>query len=461
MNEITASPADSATIRFVPIDSIRPDPRNSRRHSDDQLAAVRAAMVEFGWTYPILADMSDGGLIAAGHGRLMVAQAIYADGGTIRWVDGTPIPAGHVPVIDCAGWTDDQRRRYVIADNRLAEKAEWDINALRIEIEELGLVGAGTEKDGDLMALGFTSAELDDLIPNLRVPVGENAGDPEATPEPEEHAVSQPGDLWILGMHRLICGDATDPDTVEDVLGDDQPQIMVTDPPYGVNYDPTWRKDAGVNKNTEKLGKVANDDRADWREAWRLFPGDVAYVWHAGLQAGVVADSLVACEFELRSQIIWAKDRFALSRGHYHWKHEPCWYAVRDGATANWQGDHSQTTVWEIPAREDSGHGHGTQKPVECMLRPVLHHTKAGDAVYEPFSGSGTTIIACERSGRKCLAVELDPRYVDVAIRRWQLFSGADAVHVETGMTFNQVSAARAHRDACAGNKDDVDPEIA
>ena len=148
-----------------------------------------------------------------------------------------------------------------------------------------------------------------------------------------------------------------------------QPHLMVTDPPYGVDYDPAWRGRAGVNANTGKMGRVANDDRADWREAWALFPGEVAYVWHAGRFASTVQDSLEACGFEIRAQIIWGKDRFALSRGHYHWQHEPCWYAVR--GTAHWSGDRSQSTLWRIPAREDGGHGHGTQKPVECMRRPM------------------------------------------------------------------------------------------
>ena len=201
---------------------------------------------------------------------------------------------------------------------------------------------------------------------------------------------------------------------------------MVTDPPYGVEYDPAWRKRAGVNLNKGKLGKVANDNRADWREAWALFPGSVAYVWHAGRYASAVQESLEATGFEVRAQIIWAKDRFALSRGHYHWQHEPCWYAVR--GSASWHGDRKQTTLWHINAREDQGHGHGTQKPVECMKRPIENNSSPGQAVYEPFSGSGTTIIAGEMTGRSVHAVELDPAYVDVAIQRWQAFTGERAL---------------------------------
>ncbi len=224
------------------------------------------------------------------------------------------------------------------------------------------------------------------------------------------------------------------------MLGGVQPHLMVTDPPYGVEYDPTWRAAAGVNKNKQRLGKVANDNRADWRDAWALFPGSVAYVWHAGRYASTVQDSLTAAGFDVRSQIIWAKDRFALSRGHYHWQHEPCWYAVRNGP-ANWVGDRKQSTLWNIPAREGKGFEHGTQKPVECMRRPIENNSSAGQAVYEPFSGSGTTIIAAEISGRSCHAIELLSQYVDVAIERWEAFTGEQARL--DGRTFAEVAALR------------------
>ena len=220
------------------------------------------------------------------------------------------------------------------------------------------------------------------------------------------------------------------------LLGGVRPHLMVTDPPYGVEYDPAWRQRAGVNTNTKKSGKVLNDDRADWREAWALFPGEVAYVWHASLFTREVLDSLEACEFEHRAMIIWAKDRFTLGRGHYHWQHEPCWYVVKKGRTGHWGGDRKQSSVWNIKAREDSGHGHGTQKPVECMRRPIENNSSPGQAVYEPFSGSGTTIIACEQIARVCYAIELNPIYVDVAIRRWQDFTGQRAYLEATGEPF-------------------------
>jgi DNA modification methylase len=220
---------------------------------------------------------------------------------------------------------------------------------------------------------------------------------------------------------------------------------MVTDPPYGVDYDPTWRNEAGVSATT-RTGKVSNDDRADWREAWALFAGDVAYVWHAGVHARTVAESLGAAGFPVRSQIIWAKPRFVLGRGDYQWQHEPCFYAVRKGATGHWQGARDQSTLWTIGATgdEDEATVHGTQKPVECMRRPIVNNSAKGDAVYEPFAGSGTTIIAAETVGRKCIAMEIDPRYCDMVIERWQRFARRSATLDGDGLTFSAAKAERA-----------------
>lgn len=245
--------------------------------------------------------------------------------------------------------------------------------------------------------------------------------------------------------HRIICGSSTEADTVAKVLGDVRPHLMVTDPPYGVEYDADWRNKAkradGTVIGAGAVGVVKNDDNADWREAWALFPGDVAYVWHAGLFAGVVADSLVDTGFSLRSQIVWKKSNFAIGRGDYHWHHEPCWYAVR--GKGHWSGGRKQSTIWEIAKPAKSETGHSTQKPVECMKRPIENNSSPGQAVYEPFSGSGTTIIAAEMTGRHCYAVELNPAYVDVAVKRWQEFTGQDATLEGDGRTFNEIAAER------------------
>jgi len=225
----------------------------------------------------------------------------------------------------------------------------------------------------------------------------------------------------------LLCGDATVAADVGRLLDGVVPLLMVTDPPYGVSYDPAWRNAVGASATT-RTGKVLNDDRADWREAWALFPGDVAYVWHGALHATTVAESLEAAGFGIRSQIIWAKDRLVLSRGDYHWQHEPCWYAVRKTAQGHWAGDRKQTTLWPIANRDqDAETVHGTQKPVECLRRPILNNSSPGQAVYDPFMGSGTTIIAAETTSRVAYGIELDPAYVDVAVERWQRCETATA----------------------------------
>ncbi len=400
--------------------SLIPFARNSRTHSEAQIAQIAASIREFGWTNPLLID-EDGGIIA-GHGRLLAARQL-----------------GHaeVPCIVLDGLTDAQKRALVIADNKLAMNAGWDADLLSSEIAGLG-------EDGfDLSLLGFS----DDELAGLLVDKTEGLTDPDAIPEAPAEPVTKLGDVWIMGKHRIVCGDSTDADTVAKCLNGVTPHLMVTDPPYGVEYKPEWRAEAGINKNRAKMGEVMNDDKADWREAWALFPGDVAYVWHAGLFAGVVADSLAVCGLLPRSQIVWAKDRFALSRGDYHWQHEPCWYAVRKGKPGAYAGGRKQSTLWNIPARDDSGVGHGTQKPVECMKRPIENNSSAGQAVYEPFSGSGTTIIAGEMTGRSIHAIELSPAYVDVAVIRWCEFTGQDATLEATGEAFAALGAPVAEKE--------------
>ena len=405
--------AKALAIEQCPVASLIPYARNARTHSPQQVSLIAGSIREFGWTNPILVDRDNG--IIAGHGRLMAAQNLGLK---------------TVPVIELAHLTEAQKRAYVLADNKLAEQAGWDKELLALELGDLSELGV------DLTTLGFEAGELDDLFRS-------NEPDPreEDTPELPAEPVSRPGDLWVLGKHRVICGDATDRQTVERLLDGVRRSLMVTDPPYGVEYDPAWRN-AATTSRTKRAGKVRNDDRADWREAWALFPGDVAYVWHAGLFAGTVADSLTACGFELRSQIIWSKDRLVLSRGHYHWQHEPCWYAVR--GKGHWWGDRTQTTLWQIANREqDAKTVHGTQKPVECMRRPMLNNSSPGQAVYDPFLGSGTTLIAAETSGRVCLGLELDPAYVDVIVTRWAAFTGQEPILDGSGKSFDAVRHAR------------------
>ncbi|MGE3718081.1 MAG: site-specific DNA-methyltransferase [Bauldia sp.] len=403
-------------VTYRPVAALIPYARNARTHSDAQVAQIAASIRTFGFTNPILVDGENG--IIAGHGRLLAARKLGM---------------AEVPVIELAGMTEAEKRAYIIADNKLALNAGWDDELLRLEFVDLEGLGF------DLALTGF---DLDEIAGLMNV--GRHGlTDPDEVPEPPVVPTSRVGDLWHLGQHCLLCGDSTNPADVERVLAGVRPHLMVTDPPYGVSYDPAWRQEAGLaDGSTIAKGKVLNDDRADWREAWSLFPGDVAYVWHGALHAPVVADSLIASGFAIRTQIIWDKTRLVIGRGDYHWSHEPCWHAVRKGRTGHWFGGRNQTTVWQIPHRK-SASGHGTQKPVECMKRPIENNSSPGQAVYEPFSGSGTTIIAAEITGRSCHAIELNPAYVDVAIRRWEEFTGEQA-RLEDGKPFDEVRATRA-----------------
>jgi DNA modification methylase len=402
------------TVETWPVDRLIPYARNPRKN-DAVVDQMVGAIKEFGFRIPIVAK-SDG-TVVDGHLRLKAAHRLgLAD----------------VPVALADDLSDAQIRAFRLLANRSAAWAAWDDELLALEFQDLREIGF------DLALTGFDPSEIAGLL------AGPVTGltDPDDVPAIPDHPVSRLGDMWLLGSHRLICGDCTDAPVVTRVLAGATPHLMVTDPPYGVAYDPAWRNRAGIS-NTARTGAVANDHRADWREAWALFPGDVAYVWHGALHAGTVADSLTACGFAIRAQIVWAKERLVMSRGHYHWQHEPAWYAVR--GTGHWTGDRKQTTLWAIPSRDqDADTIHGTQKPVECMRRPMLNNSSPGQAVYEPFSGSGTTIIAAETTGRVCHAIEISPAYCDVAVTRWQAFTGKEALLDGTGRSFAAIAGERA-----------------
>lgn len=413
-------PVDPLQVERWPIERLLPYAANARTHSNEQIAQIAGSIAEFGFNVPCLVD--DCGVLIAGHGRLLAARRLDLK---------------EVPVIRLGHLTDAQARAFRIADNQIAINAGWDDALLAAELARL-------KEDGlDLGLLGFAEDDLDRLFDGLEGKAGETEGEDEV-PEPPIEPVTCPGDIWLLGKHRLLCGDATSADHVGKLLAGASPHLMVTDPPYGVDYDPAWRNEAGVSA-TVRTGRVSNDDRADWREAWALFPGDVAYVWHAGVHCRTVAESLEACGLAIRSQIIWVKPRFVLGRGDYHWQHEPCFYAVRKNANGHWQGARDQSTIWQIghAGDEDEATAHGTQKPVECMRRPMLNNSAKGDSVYEPFAGSGSTIIAAESIARRCFAMEIDPRYCDVIIERWQTLTGSSALHESDGRSFTEVKNER------------------
>ena len=409
-------PADKVERRKVA--KLVPYARNSRTHSDEQIGQIAASITEWGFANPVLIDERGG--IIAGHGRVLAAKQLGLT---------------DIPVMVAKGWTEAQKRAFVIADNKLTLNGGWDNDILRAEFGELeGL-------NFDLGKLGFNPEEL----AGIRDVRPDGATDPDEAPEPPANPVAITGDLWELGRHRLLCGDSTSAEDTARLLDGAKPHLMVTDPPYGVEYDANWRNERvrqdGTPSDGRAIGKVSNDHQSDWREAWVLFPGDVAYVWHAGLRARSVMASLEESGFNIRAQIIWAKQQFAIGRGDYHFMHEPCWYAVRKGKPGQWAGDRKQTTVWAIDKPHKSETGHSTQKPIECMKRPIENNSKPGDAIYEPFAGSGTTIIAAEMTGRVCYAIEIDPAYIDVIIQRFQNFTGLEATL--NGKTFAQVKAER------------------
>jgi hypothetical protein len=409
-------PVGRLQLEHWPIERLVPSPRNARTHSDAQVAEIAGSIRSFGFTNPIL--VGEHGDVIAGHGRLAAARLIGLT---------------DVPVIPLLGLTEVQRRQLMLADNRIALNAGWDAELLSLELKDLAAIGA------DLGALGFSAQELAAALNPMS---GDGLTDENEVPQVCATAVTVVGDIWCLGPHRIACGDSTDSQVVKALLGGATPMLMVTDPPYGVEYDPEWRHRAGVNKSL-RVGQVRNDERADWSASWALFPGRIAYVWHGALHATTVQESLIQEGFTIRAQIIWAKERLVIGRGDYHWQHEPCWYAVR--TKGNWTGDRKQTTLWTIPSGgQDTETIHGTQKPVECMRRPMLNNSMPGEAVYEPFLGSGTTLIAAQTSGRSCFAIELDPLYVDVAIRRWQAFTGEKATLFADDRTFDAVAAERA-----------------
>ncbi|GAC1649844.1 MAG: DNA modification methylase [Herpetosiphon sp.] len=421
-------------IVYRPLKALVPYIKNARTHSAATISKIAGSLVEFGWTNSML--VADNVMIA-GHARLAAALQLAEAGHAIP---GNPDP-WQGPTVDLSHLSKAQRAAYVIADNRLAIESGWDNDILA---EELGWLS----EDG--FDLGLTGFDLDEISNLLSGTLPGDGPDPDDIPETPVHPVTQRGDVWTMGKHRIICGDSTDPDTVKRVLAGVTPNLMVTDPPYGVSYDPADRGKARnadgkllSTGNKRAVGKVQNDDIADWGATYKLFPGDVAYVWHSAINPGAAQKNLEDAGFGIRMQIVWAKSALVVSRGHYHMQHEPCYYSVRNGKTANWVGDRKQSTLWQIEKAPKNMTGHSTEKPVECMLKPIENNSSPGQAVYDPFVGSGTSIIACELSGRSAIAIEIDPAFVDVSILRWQRFTDADAIHEETGKTYAQLALER------------------
>jgi DNA modification methylase len=405
--------------RLLDLVDLTSDPKNANRGTDRGRAALARSLRDYGPGRSVLIDRH--GAIIAGNKTVEQAKRLNIPLRVVE-TDGEYLIAVKRNDLDLT--TDPRAQALAIVDNRVGElDLEWDVDMLK-ERQAGGL---------DLSAF-WTADEFATLFADSST----GFTDENAVVEPGETDIT-PGELFVLGRHRLLCSDATCAGDVTRLLDGATPVLMATDPPYGVSYNPAWRHRVNPAQRTA-VGRVMNDDRADWRIAWELFPGAIAYVWHAALKAPTVAADLEAAGFKIRSQIIWQKQHFALSRGDYHWGHEPAWYAVR--GKGQWRGDRRQTTVWEVAnlnpfggasAADNVVTGHGTQKPVRLFEIPITNHTVAGEGVYDPFCGSGTAIIAAEKLGRACYAMEIDPQYVQAAVNRWQAFTGQHAIRQRVG----------------------------
>jgi DNA modification methylase len=411
-------------IEILPVDALIPYARNSRTHSEAQVAQIAASIREFGFTNPVLID-ADGGLIA-GHGRVMGARQIGM---------------AEVPCIRLAHLTEAQRRAYVIADNRLALNAGWDEAMLALEMRDL------MDEGYDVGLTGFDMKEIDELLAGLdATPEGQT--DADATPALQAEAISKPGDVWLLGKHRIMCGDSTDAKAVALLMNGEKAMLMQTDPPYGIAY-----ASEKIHAGGKKRADIENDELIDGAKLQEFLEACIRaalphlakhvafYLWHPMLTQGTffAAAAAAAADILIHRQIIWAKPVLLLGRGDYHWKHELCFYGWVRGNRPPFYGPRNQTTVWEIAGvkqGERADMNHPTPKPVALWMQPIDNHTKPGEVMYEPFSGSGSQIIAAEQTGRRCYAMELSPNYVDVAVRRWQQFTGKRATLEATGAAF-------------------------
>lgn len=401
------------TVQLRNTTELTPYIRNSRTHSDEQVAQIAASIKEWGFTQPILVDET--GMIIAGHGRLMAAQRLGLE---------------QVPVASAKGWTDAQKKAYVIADNKLALNAGWDEELLAVELGEL------RDMDFDLDLTGFDTAELDDLL------AIDDELDPDAdgdiVPPPEE-PVTRLGDVWIMGKHRLMCGDSTSIDDLETLCEGMLVDMWLTDPPYNVAYEGKT-KDALTIQNDS----MGNDEfRQFLRDAYTaadavMKSGAVFYIWHADSEGYNFRGAAVDTGWQVRQCLIWNKNTMVMGRQDYHWKHEPCLYGWKSGSGHLWASDRKQTTILEFNRPHRNGE-HPTMKPVELFEYCMLNNTKGQDVVLDSFGGSGTTLIASERNNRIARIMELDPRYCDVIIKRWQDMTGQQAILESSGDHFNDM----------------------
>ena len=400
-------------IDYILASDLVPYENNSRTHSKEQVEQIKRSITEFGFTNPILIDEHNG--IIAGHGRLQAAQEL-----------GIKL----VPTILLEGLTEAQRKAYVIADNNLALNAGWDLDVLKLEIEGLG------EFDFDIDLLGFD----DDFLAGLmEEEPADGLTDEDEVPELEDDPVTVEGDVWILGNHRLMCGDSTKIDAVEKLMDGQKADLWLTDPPYNVAYE-------GKTKDALKIQNDSQSD-LDFRQFLRdcyvaadfvMKEGAVFYIWHADSEGYNFRGAAMDAGWKVRQCLIWKKQTLVMGRQDYHWKHEPCLYGWKEGAGHLWAADRKQTTILEFD-RPSKSVEHPTMKPVELFEYQLLNNTKGSDLILDSFGGSGTTMIAAEKNNRYSRLMELDPKYCDVIIKRWQDFTGKEAVLESNGKTYSNL----------------------
>jgi DNA modification methylase len=388
-------------IQHWPIDQLIPYANNPRTHSDQQIRQIEASIAEFGFTSPILVDTHHG--ILAGHGRLLAARQLGLE---------------KVPVVVLDHLTETQKRAYILADNRLCELAGWDDELLKAELTAL------QKEDFDLSVPGFDDEELARLLARDVTP---GLIDEEAIPEVPPKPISATGDLWILGPHRLLVGDATDTQNAIRLVGSDLADLIFTDPPYNVSYQ-GYTEDhlqiEGDRMNATEFQEFLLRSFRSYRMVVK--PTASIYVFHSSSWQREFQNALEAAEFTIRCQLIWVKNTFAWGFSRYKYQHEPLFCGHVAGQSDRWYGNKSQSTVWEADKPTANRH-HPTAKPVMLVERALVNSTKPGDIVVDLFGGSGSTLIGCERRGRKARLMEIDPRYADVIIRRWQEYTGQQA----------------------------------
>jgi DNA modification methylase len=414
-------------IEIVEVERLVPSARNARTHSEKQIAEIAGSMKAFGFMVPVLVDSDD--VIIAGHGRVLAARKLGLE---------------RVPVIVVNHLTEAEKRAYALADNKIALKAEWDEALLRVELEAL------TEEGMDLAVVGFSQQEFDELIDDLESQVREP--DEDEVRDAEGDAVSRAGDLWLLGEHKLLCGDAIDPASFATLLDGQMADMVFTDPPYNVAY-----------RSPSNGATIANDDQGSAFAGFLSsacsnllqFSRGACYICMACAEIHTLHAAFTSAGGHWSTFIIWGKSTFTLGRSDYQRQYEPILYGWREGQSHYWCGARDQGDLWLLnkPRANDL---HPTMKPVELIERAVLNSSRRGDIVLDPFAGSGSTLIACEKTGRAARLIEFEPRYIDVIVRRWQEFTGQEAMLSSSGITFTQAQAERkaAERDAGRENEE-------